>query len=126
MEIMSVRTGTVLSDGRIRREYLLSSPVTKEVLHALSQGNYVCTGWQYLSPTYLISNHEGLWIRGILKSPVIVVECLPELSIGIEDYLHNFLSTIQDSEKPDSYLSIIFQRFIQFLRQKTKNDYRSK
>ena len=118
MEIMSVRTRTVLSDGRIRREYLLSSPVTKEVLQVLSQGNYEWTGWQYLSPTYLISNHDGVWIRGILKSPVIVVECLPELSIGIEDYLYNFLSTIQDSEKPESYLSIIFQSFIQYMRQK--------
>ena len=118
MEILSVRTGTVLSDGRIRREYLLSSPVTKEVLHALSQGNYECTGWQYLSPTFLISNHEGIWIRGILKSPVIVVECLPELSIGIEDYLHNFLSTIPDSEKPDMYVVVLLQRVVQFLKQK--------
>jgi hypothetical protein len=116
MEIISVRTQPILSDGRIKREYLLSSPVTKEVLYTLSQGRYENTGWQYLSPTYRISNLEGVWISGILKSPVIVVESLPEISIGIEDYLHGFLSTIPDSEKPDWYPFVIIQKSIQFLK----------
>jgi len=118
MEIVSVRTGPVLSDGHIRREYLLSSPVTKKVLHALSKGNYEYTGWQYLSPTYLISNLEGVWIQGIMNSPVIVVESLPEVFIGVEDYLHNFLSTIPDSEKPDLYPVVLWQSLIQFLKQR--------
>lgn len=118
MEIVSVRTRQVLSDGRIKREYLLSSPVTKDVLYALSQGSYKNTGWQYLSPTYCISNHEGLWISGILKSPVIVIESLPEISIGIEDYLHGFLSTIPDSEKPDWYPLVLIQKLKQFLKHK--------
>ncbi|PWR71350.1 hypothetical protein [Methanospirillum lacunae] len=116
MEIVSVRTQPVLSDGRVKTEYLLSSPVTREVLYALSQGSYENTGWQYLSPTYCISNHEGLQISGILKSPVIVVESLPEISIGIEDYFHGFLSTIPDSEKPDWYPLVLIQKSIQYLK----------
>lgn len=118
MEIISVRTKPVLSDGHIKKEYLLSSPVTKEVLDALSQGRYENTGWEYLSPTFCISNHEGVWINGILKSPVIIVESLPEFSIGIEDYLYGFLSTIPDSEKPKRHPFVLIQKLIQFLKHK--------
>jgi len=118
MEIISVRNKILLSDGWVRSEYLLSSPVTKEVLNTLSQGKHEYTGWQYLSPTYLITNHEGVRISGTLKSPVIIVESLPGMPTGIEDYLHAFLSTIPDSEKPDYYLSTISQNVIRFLKQR--------
>jgi hypothetical protein len=118
MEIISVKPKHLLSDGRVRSEYLLSSPVTLEVLEALSQGAFVSTGRQYLSPTYQISKPEGIEISGILKSPVIVVHSLPGMSTGIEDYLHGFLSTIPDSESPEWYLLTVFHQCINYLKKK--------
>ena len=112
MEIVSVRSSIVQSDGRVRKEYFLSSPVTNEILAALSQGEHIETGRQYLSPTYLIIKSDGFEIRGILLSPIIVVISPPGMSTGIEDYLSGFLSTIPDSEKPDSP----FHRIIQSIK----------
>ena len=109
MEILSIRSNTVLSDGRVRKEYFLSSPVTREILAALSKGEHIDTGRQYLSPTYLITKSDGFEIRGILLSPIIVVISPPGMSTGIEDYLFGFLSTIPDSEKPDSPLHRMIQ-----------------
>lgn len=107
MEIIAVISSSALSDGRIRKEYRLSSPVVREVLEALSKGDHVYTGRQYLSPTYSIIKSEGFVISGILCSPVIMVTSPPGMSAGIEDYLFGFLSTIPDSEKPDSFLTRI-------------------
>ena len=98
MEIVAIRSSTVLSDRRVHREYLLSSPVTQEVLVALSKGNHIFTGYQYLSPTYTVTRTDCS-ISGILDSPIITVDSLPGMSAGIEDYLSGYLSTIADSER---------------------------
>ena len=107
MNIISIRKSTSLSDGRVRREYLLSSPVTGEVLNALSHGDHIYTGYQYLSPTYSVIKGGEIEISGILKSPVIQIACMPGMVAACEDYLSGFLSTIPDSEKPGPILTQI-------------------
>ena len=92
------------SDGSMRKEYRLSSPVTDETLAILSKGEFLHTGYQYLSPTYEIVKSSGIEISGILHSPVITVDCPPGMVAGMEDYLIEFLSTIPDSEEPESVL----------------------
>ena len=109
MEIISIRNSTLLPDGRMKKEYRLSSPVTDDILAAISKGDFIKTGYQYLSPTDSIMKGDGFEISGILRSPIITVICPPSLSAGIEDYLISFISTIPDSEKPESSLSMMIQ-----------------
>ncbi|MDD1728837.1 MAG: hypothetical protein LUQ50_07190 [Methanospirillum sp.] len=116
MKILSVTRSIVLSDGQVRTEYRLSSPVTSEILHALSKGNHIFTGYQYLSPTYLISKSDMITISGILGSPIIAVQSKPGMSVGIEDYLSEFLSTIPDSEKPDTLVELVVEYVKPFVR----------
>jgi hypothetical protein len=112
MEIISAKKSSILYDGRTRKEYRLSSPVTYEVLAAISKGNHRDTGHQYLSSTYSLTIHDKCEMSGILLSPIIVLVCPPGMSAGIEDYLSEFLSTIPDSEKPETP----FHRFLQAIR----------
>lgn len=112
MNIITIASNNRLSDGNIRIEYRLSSPVTLDVLDALSHGKWVCSGRQYLSPTFLITKPDGIEIQGILQSPFITVVCSPGLQAGFEDYLNEFLSTIPDSEASESF----YHRFIENIR----------
>lgn len=116
MEIVSVKSINNLSDGRVRKEYLLSSPVTSEVLADLSKGDYIWTGYQYLAPTYSITKPGDIVISGILYSPIIVIDCPSGVLVGVEDYLSGFLSTIPDSEEPDSLLRTILHAFVSYTR----------
>lgn len=109
MEIISIRSSAPLPDGRVKKEFRLSSPVTDTILDALSKGEFIKTGYQYLSPTYSIIKSDGVEIRGILRSPIITVISPASLSAGVEDYLIGLISTIADSEKPESTLSMMIQ-----------------
>ena len=116
MKILSVTRSIVMSDGQIRTEYRLSSPVTSEVLNAISKGNHIYTGYQYLSPTYQISKTDKITISGIVGSPIIVVQSQPGMSAGVEDYVSGFLSTIPDSEKPDTLVELVVEYVKPFVR----------
>lgn len=111
MKIAKTICSTRLSDGRARIEYRLSSPVTREVLTALSRGEWVSTGYQYLSPTFVISKSDDIEIHGILRSPLIQLYCSPGSQFWIEEYLFEFLSTIPDSEG----VEWPFHRFFAFI-----------
>ncbi|PKL60207.1 MAG: hypothetical protein CVV33_03880 [Methanomicrobiales archaeon HGW-Methanomicrobiales-4] len=110
MKIVKTLSSTRISDGRARIEYRLSSPITREVLSALSQEKWVCTGYQYLSPTFVISKSDDIEIQGILHSPLIVLYCPPRSQFWIEEYLIELLSTIPDSER----MELPFHRIIVF------------
>ena len=116
MKIVKTLRSTPLSDGRVRVEYRLSSPVTREVLTTLSRGEWVCTGLQYLSPAFVISKADSIEIHGILRSPIIVLYCAPGDQFWIEEYLFEFLSLIPDSEKVESPLYHVYKIFSSWLR----------
>lgn len=109
MEVVSIRNSNLLPDGRIKKEYRLSSPVSDDILAAISKGGFIKTKYQYLSPTYSIMKSDGFEISGICERPIITVISPPSLSAGIEEYLISFISTIPDSEKPESLLSVMIQ-----------------
>lgn len=116
MKIVKTLSSTLLSDGRVSIEYRLSSPVTREVLSALSRGDWVCTGRQYLSPSFVITKSDDIEIHGILRSPIIILYCKPGSQFWIEEYLFEFLSTISDSENVDSPFHRISEFFSSWFR----------
>lgn len=103
MQIIKIVSNNRLSDGRNRIEYRLSSPVTKDVLKALSRGEWICSGRQYLTPSFIVTKPGGMEIQGIMKSPIISVIVEPGMQVGFEDYLIEFLSLIPDSEQPEPW-----------------------
>ncbi|HWQ66559.1 MAG TPA: hypothetical protein VN372_06785 [Methanospirillum sp.] len=116
MKIVKTMSNIRYSDGRDRIEYRLSSPVTREVLSVLSQGEWVCSGLQYLSPAYVISKTDEIEIQGILRSPVIVLFCSPGSQFWVEEYLSEFLSTIPDSEIVESPVYQVLARVYSWLK----------
>lgn len=111
MKILTSKEQYVQSDGKVHIEYRLSSPVTREILELFSQGKWISSGRQYLSPAFTIANHDGVEIQGILHSPLITLICTPDLRAGVEDYLSEFLLFIPDSLHQES-LSIRLMKFM--------------
>lgn len=115
MKILTSKGQYLQSNGKLHIEYRLSSPITPEALELFSQGKWTSSGRQYLSPAFMIANHDGVEIQGILHSPLIALICTPELRAGVEDYLSEFLSLIPDSLPEESWSD----RLIKFLRRRS-------
>lgn len=104
----AIRT-QVIRIGTLRTDFQLSDKITLENLNILSQGSHIMTGYQYLTPVYLIEKPDGIQISGILESNVIWVTYPEQAGHYIEDYLSALLSIIPDQQFSGTIFHTIFR-----------------
>ena len=124
MIIQKVLRRQVLKEGMVRTDYQLSNRVTLDILEKISNNTYTITGYQYLSPSYLIEKPDNITMSGILHSRVIEVVHPEYATHYLEEYLSALLSIIPDQNSSVFILKNLcedIQVFIRSRKQRKKS-----
>ncbi|PWR71153.1 hypothetical protein ACKUB1_03165 [Methanospirillum stamsii] len=101
--------------GIFRTDYQLSGKITLENLNTLSQGTHIITGYQYLTPVYLIEKPDDIQISGILDSDVIWVTYPEKNAHYVEDYLSALLTLIPENQSSGSFIITYYRDIKNYL-----------
>ncbi|NLV27018.1 MAG: hypothetical protein GXY48_07625 [Methanomicrobiales archaeon] len=109
-----------------RTDYQLSGKITLENLNILSQGTHIITGYQYMTPVYLIEKPDDIQISGILDSDVIWVTYPEKNAHYVEDYLSALLMLIPENQPSNSIIITFYRDIKNYLKIKLRRNMKSK